>query len=345
MHHRASGRAIFYQNPVVKPSPFGQRGWWLGIGGLEWAAPTQEHGYLENIPWNLSIVRSRGAVQVGATITERQTGLLVAGSVMLRADEARFSVHLQTSNPTTRAQPLQLWTNAMLSPAGDNRVGRGVRFVVPTDAMVVHATQDQALPGPRARFPWPRQGDRDLSDPSTWSGYLGAFTPAPVPFLGAYDVVADSGVAVVHGPGVVGGKIFGFSAHFDRGLYTDDNSEYIELWSGAQPTFWDDPALEAGATRALESTLLPLWGLGVLTTAGPDGALGLLRREDGGLTVTLATPYIVHDTSVVVSLDGREVFRTAPLMLRPDLPLAIELPQGAGGRVQVEVGGLILQAP
>ncbi|NNJ11657.1 DUF5107 domain-containing protein [Chloroflexales bacterium ZM16-3] len=342
---RASGRPIFYQNPVVKPSPFGQRGWWLGVGGLEWAAPTEEHGYLENLSWWQNISQGNDSVMVAASTTERQTGLTIIGSVTLRADEASFAVRMLAKNVTDAAQPLQMWTNAVLSPAGDNRVGPGMRFVVPSDRMIVHATQDRALPGPRGWISWPIEGGRDLSAPANWTGYLGAFAPAPVPFLGAYDVIADSGAAVIHGPGAVGGKIFGFSNSFELSLYTDDDSAYVELWSGAQPTFWDYPPLEAGATRAIETSWLPLWGLGRLAVATSDGALGTLRRDDGGLTVTLATPRIIPAATVVVSLDGREVFRSAPLTLRPDQPLAIELPPGAGGRVRVEAAGMSLEAP
>ncbi|MBX0328598.1 DUF5107 domain-containing protein [Oscillochloris sp. ZM17-4] len=341
---RASGRPIFYQNPVVKPSPFGQRGWWLGVGGLEWAAPTEEHGYLENLPWWQSVSRAADAVTVANATTERQTGLTIIGSVTLRADEARFAVRMLAQNPTDAAQPLQMWTNASLSPAGDNQVGPGMRFVVPSDRMIVHATQDGALPGARGWISWPSEGGRDLSAPASWTGYLGAFAPAPVPFLAAYDVLADSGAAVIHGPGTVGGKIFGFSQSFERSLYTDDGSAYVELWSGAQPTFWDYPPLESGGTRAIETSWLPLWGLGRLAVATSDGALGTLRRDDGGLTVTLATPRVVPSATVTVSLDGREVFRSAALALRPDQPLAIELPPGAGGRVRVEAAGLRLEA-
>jgi len=340
---RATGRPLFYQNSVVKPSPFGQRGWWLGVGGLEWAAPTQEHGYLENLPWDLTVSRGVSAVTVTATTTERQRGLVVAGSVTLRADEARFAVRLEARNPTSAAQPLQLWTNAMLSPAGDNQVGPGLRFVVPSDRMIVHATTDRALPGAGAWIVWPNHAGRDLSDPTTWTGYLGAFTPAPPPFLGAYDGRADSGAAVIHGPGTAGGKIFAFGPDREPGLYTDDNSAYVELWSGAQPTFWDDPPLAAGATRALESSWLPLWGLGTLATAAPDGALGLLRHDDGALTVTLASPRIIAATPVVITVNGREVFRSAPLTLRPDQPLAVELPPGTSGQVRVEAAGLRLE--
>lgn len=251
---RTTGRPIFYQNPVVKPSPFGQRGWWLGVGGLEWAAPTEEYGYFEHLPWNLSIIREDATLQVVNRANERQRGFELTGVVTLRANESRFDMRLEARNPTGTAQPLQMWTNAMLSPAGDNRVGSGLRFIVPADELIVHASLDQTLPAPREHFPWPQQGGRDLRNPANWTGYIGAFAPNTVSFLGVYDVEADHGAVVSHGPGTVGGKIFGFGPTVERRLYTDGNSEYIEVWSVAQPTFWDDPPLGAGSTRAIETT-------------------------------------------------------------------------------------------
>jgi hypothetical protein len=336
---RTTGRPIFYQNPVIKPSPFGQRGWWLGVGGLEWAAPTEEHGYLENLPWEPAIRREATAVTITLTTAERQRGFTLAGSVTLRADEARFAVRLEARNPTGTAQPLQMWTNAMLSPAGDNRIGPGLRFVAPTERMIIHATADRALPGPRGWIVWPEHNGRDLRNPANWTGYLGAFTSAPPAFLGVYDVNADSGAAVIHSPGAIGGKIFGFSPANEPRLYTDDDSAYVELWSGAQPTFWDDPPLDPGGARTIATDWLPLWGLGELATADADGALGIERRNDGGRTVTLASARIVPGAVVVVRAGEREVFRSAPLTLRPDQPLAIELPPGVEGPVRVEAGG------
>jgi len=56
--HKASGNRMFYQNDVVKPSPWGpgnQLGW-LAIGGLEWNLPVIEHGYDWGTEWGYSPV-------------------------------------------------------------------------------------------------------------------------------------------------------------------------------------------------------------------------------------------------------------------------------------------------
>ena len=166
-----------------------------------------------------------------------------------------------------------------------------------------------------------------------------------MPFLAAYDVVADSGAAVIHGAGVVGGKIFAFGPDLEPGLYTDDQSAYVEVWSGAQATFWDDPLLAAGATRVIETNWFPLWGLGLPQQATLEGTVGLLQRDDTGLTVTIASPRIIPATQIVIRTGDREIFRSASLSLRPDQPLSVELPPGVIGPLRIEADGLRLAVP
>jgi hypothetical protein len=40
---KPTGHNIFYQNPVLKPSPWGppEMGWWLAAGGMEWGLPVE----------------------------------------------------------------------------------------------------------------------------------------------------------------------------------------------------------------------------------------------------------------------------------------------------------------
>ncbi|MCS6940623.1 MAG: DUF5107 domain-containing protein, partial [Roseiflexus sp.] len=222
---KSTGQNAFYQNPVVKPAPFGQRGWWLGAGGLEWAAPTEEHGYLEAFPWDMTVERQTGAVTVRITTTERQRGLDMTAVVTLRADEGLFRTQLAARNASSAPQPVQMWMNAALASAA-NRVGPAARFVVPVDQMIVHATEDRSLPPPRATVGWPRHNQRDLSRPSAWNGYVGLFAVRPVRFAGFYDAQADAGMVALHDAGFAGTKVFAFSQNFDRRLFTDDGSDY-----------------------------------------------------------------------------------------------------------------------
>ncbi|MDW8213378.1 MAG: DUF5107 domain-containing protein [Roseiflexaceae bacterium] len=340
---KSTGQNAFYQNPVVKPAPFGQRGWWLGAGGLEWAAPTEEHGYLEAFPWDMTVERQTGAVTVRITTTERQRGLDMTAVVTLRADEGLFRTQLAARNASSAPQPVQMWMNAALASAA-NRVGPAARFVVPVDQMIVHATEDRSLPPPRATVGWPRHNQRDLSRPSAWNGYVGLFAVRPVRFAGFYDAQADAGMVALHDAGFAGTKVFAFSQNFDRRLFTDDGSDYAELWVGAQPTFWDDPPLNAGDQRVIRADWMPLQGLGDLAAASESGALGVQRRAGGALTVSVVAARAQAAAPVRVLIDGREVFRSAPIALRPDLPLTIELPPGrVGGTLRVETGGWALE--
>lgn len=340
---KSTGQNVFYQNPVVKPAPFGQRGWWLGAGGLEWAAPTEEHGYLEAFPWDMAVERQTTAVTVRMATIERQRGLDMMATVTLRANEGIFSTQLAARNMSSTPQNLQMWMNAALVST-DNRVGRAAHFVVPVDEMVVHATEDPDLPLPRATVSWPRHRNGDLSYPSMWKGYVGLFAARPVRFAGFYDRRADTGMVAVHSSGFAGVKVFAFSDYFNRSLFTDDGSDYAELWIGAQPTFWDDPPLNGGDQRAIFVAWMPLQGLGDLTAAGESGAIGILRRSDASMTVAVVSSRIQVAAPVRLLLDGREVFRSAPIALRPDLPLTIDLPpQSVGSVLRVETGEWALE--
>lgn len=341
---KATGWNMFYQNPVIKPAPFGQRGWWLGAGGLEWAAPTEEHGYLEASPWNMAWTRQNAQVNVDLSATERQTGLDLLAMVILRADEGRFVASFTAQNATSGPRPLQMWMNAALAPGAVNRIGPAARFVVPTNRMIVHATQDAGLPPPRASIAWPVYNGRDLDAPAAWNGYVGLFATGQTPFAGLYDAHLDAGAVVSHWTNVSGTKIFAFSKNFDRGVFTDDGSDYAELWSGAQPTFWDYPQLAPNESRTITAEWGPLQGLGDLAVASADGALGLRRRGDGGLTVVIAAARLSPAAPVRVLLNGAEIFRGAPIGLRPDLPLALELPPGVtNGTLRVETGSFALE--
>ena len=60
---KPTGQEIFYHNSVVKPSRYGvlqpwEANWWLAAGGMEWAYPTQEHGYRWGVPWNYQLTQS-----------------------------------------------------------------------------------------------------------------------------------------------------------------------------------------------------------------------------------------------------------------------------------------------
>jgi len=143
---RASGKEMFYANPVIKPTHWGARGWWLATGGMEWAFPVEEHGYVEWRPWNYQIERAGYWGSVILTTTDDRTGLVAEVTVTLDAWHSYVIVRPRIYNPTNSPQTFQFWLNGMFALSPDNRPSPELRFVLPCDAVTVHSTGDGGLP-------------------------------------------------------------------------------------------------------------------------------------------------------------------------------------------------------
>src|SRR6185436_1835754 len=109
--------------------------------------------------------------------------------------------------------------------------------------------------------------------------YLGMFAPhLDAPFVGAYNPETKVGVARLINPGQVpGNKLFAFSQGFPDKSYTDDGSQYFELWGGANTGFWpeNDVMVPPGGTLEWRERWWPLAGLGGLTWANEHAAIYL----------------------------------------------------------------------
>ena len=345
--YKPTGHNELYRNPVIKPSSFGARGWWLAAGGMEWAAPTDEHGLMEYLPWQAAAQRNTdGGATVTVSATDRLTGVKVTGTISLSPEDSSYAVSARMDNPTGRQQRGQLWTNAMLTPGGSNRVSARARFIVPHSEMVVHSTSDPDLPGERGAVRWPSHQGRNLSDTSTWKGWLGAFampTAQRGQFAAVYNPDADEGmVKTFQGQQMQGLKIFGFGPGFNSRVYTDDDSSYVELWGGATPTFWDYATLPAGGSMGWTERWQPVAGMGgvslangwgtvavgggsirIMPTKRIEGATLVVRRVGGQASTHVFNAY--PDRAAVISVsgpveavevlgaDGRSLLRGAPV--------------------------------
>jgi hypothetical protein len=346
--YKPTGHNELYHNPVVKPAPFGARGWWLGVGGTEWAFPTDEHGLLEYLPWAATTSRDgEGGVSVRLTATDRQTGLRGTGTIHLASDEAAYTLSISLTNPTPAPQQTQLWINTMLAPGGGNQVPPASTWWLPGTSLVVHSTDDPDLgpAGRRLAWPQPMSGGRSLADYRTWQHYLGGFIPPDARTGDAaalYNRQADEGmVRIGPPPGVAQGlKLFGFGPHFDPHIYTDDSSSYAELWGGLLPTFADTTLLPPGATVGWSERWQPVAGLGGVGAASGWGAAAL--RDD----IVRLAPLRLSTGTVILRRAGNEVARRS-FTTGPDAPLALPVP-GAGPvtlEVRDEAGTVVLQGP
>ncbi len=346
--YKPTGQALFYNNRVLKPTYWGplprDENWWLAAGGLEWAFPVHEHGYEWGAPWDTATQRQGDGV---AIVLRRTSGDLQAEvTVTLAAGEGRFTVTPRLTNIGACPLPVQFWANAMLAPGGAT-VGPDVRLIFPAAQVIVHSTGDAALPREGETLSWPLAGGRDLSRYAEWRNWLGVFATDPLPaFVGVYDTRADLGVARVLS-GIGGAKLFGFGADFpDLATFADDGSSYVELWAGANRSFWpaDDRLLAPGESLEWSETWIPIAGLGGFAAATRE-AVVRVEREGGRVMVAAYSP-VERQATLRVTAAGESVL-SEQVALGPGRPWVRQLPPGQGPfhlRLYADGGILLAEA-
>lgn len=324
----STGQDLLYNNRAIKPTHWGpeDQGWWLAVGGIEFCLPVNEHGYVTAEPWDTVVSRGAdGSATATIAIEERSRGIQARVEVTLRPGEAGFTLRTTLHNPHGEARSLQYWTNAMLSP-GSHGVQPSLRFYYPTDSVIVHSRGDKALPDAHGTMAWPVYDGRDMSSYANWRDWLGFFAPnLSAPYTAVYDEAAALGMVRVYPPEVVrGNKLFGFGLGFGDGrVYTDDGSQYVEMWSGLSPTFWDDVTLGPGETVSWGETWYAIAKTGGLSTAGAEGALSV-SRDGEGLHVSISP--IGERRWTLRVLQGERVIATRAVAVRPDAPYRETLP-------------------
>ncbi|MBE9507488.1 MAG: DUF5107 domain-containing protein [Chloroflexi bacterium] len=336
---RTTGRQLFYANPVVKPTHWGYRGWWLATGGMEWAFPEEEHGLNEYRPWQYELLWNG----VRVWDTEDRTGMTIEVTISLDGAHSYFTLVPRITNPTGEAQSYQFWANAMLTLSDYNAPSPDLTFILPDDAVTVHSTADGSLPGPGGQMTWPVHNGRDLSRYSEWHKYLGVFAhPAQAGFVGAYDLGSDQGIVrVFPHTTATGVKIF-CMGDLPSSLWTDDSSRYFELWSGVTPTFWDYWTLQPGASVAWTERWYPVSGIGGYNWANEEAAIRLVPSGDSA-KVAVVTSRALNGT-VVLRRGGEEVQRW-DAFIAPAQPFLATGGAASGGGdwgVQVLDGGTVV---
>ncbi|MEZ4768768.1 MAG: DUF5107 domain-containing protein [Caldilineales bacterium] len=335
---KPTGSNELYQNPVVKPSPWGpaEQGGWLAAGGIEWDLPVAEHGYAWGDSWGYITNRIDPATASVTVFMPYEDHLRAEVDVTLRSGEAAFTVQPRIVNPTDKLVEYQFWINALLAPGPANTVGPALRFLFPTDQMTVHSRGDQTLPEQQRALAWPSYNGVDYSTLGNWGEWLGFFErpAAHGPFTGVYDGVADEGMVRVFAPAAVpGSKGFGlgWSTPLDPALYTDGNSAYVELHAGVSPTFWDQARLAPGETYTWQETWFPVAGIGGVSTANGNGAV-YLAPTPNGLAVGLFPRQPISGRAVL-TVDDAEVL-VQNVTLDPAHPFfqAVSVPELAGGQ-------------
>jgi hypothetical protein len=332
---KPAGQNLLYNNRVLKPTAWGplarEQNWWLAAGGMEWAFPVNEHGYEWGVPWSYQVETSaEGATPPPPPPPPPWPRVQV--EISLAPGTAYFTVRPHVENPTTSSISFQYWTNAMLTLGGSS-MSPNTEFVYPAEDVVIHSAGPNAgLPAAGTTLSWPVCEGRDLSWYYNWKDWLGLFAAVPgADFVGAYNHDTGLGIARVFSPAEVPGvKLFAWgqgSPYVTE--YTDDGSQYFEMWGGPNQTFWpeDDITLEPGGSRTWIEYWYPFQGIGGLEYANREFALNLYLHE-GSLCLGLAT---TRDQSGTVSLDlgGTELLRRET-QASPDSPQIDCLPLPPG---------------
>lgn len=345
--HKPSGANLFYQNPVVKPSPWGpaeQLGW-LALGGLEWSLPVVEHGYDWGSGWGYIPLQHSPELASITVFTPRDGRYLSASvTITLRAGAAAFDVEPTISNVSNRALDFAFWSTAMLAPGAGNRPSASTHFLLPGQQMTVHSTDDPRLPAPGQPFGWPLHNGVDYSWLGNYQQWLGFFErpAAHGPYVALYDSAANAGAVRIYPANIArGSKLFalGWQAALGSHNFTDDDSAYVELHGGLTPTFNDTYRLPARGAVSWREVWYPVHGIGGLVYADEVAAIHLLPG-DGGLRAGFY-PTRPMDGSLVALRGGQEMGRFH-LKASPDAPftgrilVADQLPDSGPLRIRFE---------
>jgi hypothetical protein len=357
---KSTGQNIFYQNPVLKPSYWGplarEENWWLAAGGMEWALPVHEHGYESGVFWAYNVQEQADAVSITlrdqtAEERTRDDRLWAEVTVTLPAGRAYFVVQPRLLNPTSESVTFQFWLNAALT-LGSTRTSAQTEFIYPTERMIVHSTGDAALPGERESMSWPICDGRDLSLYGNWRNWLGVFVPEPRQgYAGAYNHETGLGVARIFEPAEVRGlKLFAFGADFPaRPEYTDDGSDYFEIWAGPCKTFWpeDDVTLGPGQSLEWREVWWPFTSIGGLDTANAEIVLRASVQGNHlnlGISASRARRVQVRLAwnGAPMGLEQANVAPGAPMLAQLALPEGAIVPGELAVEVQDENGAHLL---
>jgi hypothetical protein len=265
--------------------------------------------------------------------------MTVGVTITLDADHSYMTLAPFVVNNTAVSHNYQYWLNTMIA-LGDNTTSDQTEFIVPAAQVQVHSRDAGATYLPQAGqwMNWPEHNGRFFNIYGSWDHYLGFFAPTlSAGFTGVYDHTAQQGIVRVFDPEKMpGNKYFG-PANLGSGLWTNDDSVYVEMWSsGATQDFWTYVPLAAGQTKTWTERWYPVSNLGTFDMANEFGALRLDETSAGaeiGLQVTAVTSGTLSLLVNVVST------ASWPGPFLPDQPLDLvwQRPSGVVGPVSVQL--------
>lgn len=256
--NKETGNDELYKNPSIKTvSSWGvnkcKNGGWIAAGGIEFDFPDQEHGCVYDQPWNYETKENSDGSK--SIIISKQTstkwndgtndGLMKATvEINLLPGKKYFSLKTKIENIGSSTFNYQYWSNAMVSPGKTDPINSNIEFVYPTDMMIVHSSNflnqpsTPSLSSEALRITW--TDDYKFYDNWKNNGWLGAFSENPENYVSIYSHADNEGLVRIFQNGKSKGvKLFGLGT-ISSSTFTDDNSQYIEMWGGVGKTFFND---------------------------------------------------------------------------------------------------------
>lgn len=348
---RASGRDIFYCNPVIKPALVGLAGPWIA-GGIELNWP-QHHRPGTFLPTDVHVDNDPdGSVVVWCSDHDPFSRMKGMHGFRLRPDSSAIELDVRLYNRAETRRSFLWWANVAARADDDYQAffPNDVTHVADHARRAITSFPSADRPYYGVRYSDSSQERYRAADGTELTGdRIDWYRNIPVPtsymvlgssedFFGGYDHadgigfvhVADHQIAVGKKLWTWGNAPFGHA--WDRNL-ADDGAHYVELMAGVftdnQPDF---AYLAPGETKVFTQRWYPIRDIGPVDRASADCAVSL-RREGEEAHVGVMVTRSMTGLRVVLTGGGQTLLEEV-VDLDPGRPSRIAV------SVPIEVGSL-----
>lgn len=337
---KTNGYEIFYRQSVIKPANVGMLGAWIS-GGVEWNV-FHHHRATSQYPIDYKLVDNPGGsktIWVGEV--ENRHRMSWAIGLTLYPDKSYIEVTGRFFNDTPDRNSMLHWNN-VATHANENYQ---ILFPACTQFGMFHHKLSH-IHWPVANEPYKGNPDFIGVDVSLWKN-LPSLTGDSVfiqdlqdDWVGGYDYGKDAGTMLAGNHNInKGGKFWtwGHKAYghaWDCETLTDTDGAYVELMTSAysdnQPDYcWINPGETKEFTaywygiRDMKSRIITDVQSSdeICIRGNENGAVNLEVSPDGAVHIAANTTSIRRGAVVVVSCDGKELYRKSAL-IAPDKPFA-----------------------
>ncbi len=309
VREKGADREVFYTTSVVKPTLYNQRGGWPA-GNLEVYGPYDAHMLTwPGEPWPWAFEQSAdGAGSITLSHIDHFFRNKISMTVTLRPGRSFVELTVRLRNNNLLPNRYLLWTNAGVAAT------EGTRFVYPMTRTIAHVSSEIGT--------WPMVEGVDLSWYKNNPNMLGVFgLDLYDDFIAAYDYKTDQGVVCYTNRQIARGvKTWtwgtGEAARRQMEHYTDADGPYLEVQSGR--FVWDGnyEFIEPGKIDGWTEYWYGTGGLGEISTATRDVAVGFILK-DRRLQLSIRATGRFPDARLQLKA-GEETLWTARQDLTPD---------------------------